>query len=64
MADEVVASGKSREEIAYKLASDLLHACIDSPKQITRKEILEHYLMARSVVWGNGSLKGLDDRNS
>ena len=58
MADEnVVASGKSKQEVAYLLMRDLLLAS-DGPKnQATRNEILNHYAIARSAVQGSGGSK-------
>lgn len=55
MADEnVVASGKSKEEIAYQLSKDLLFSASDSRREPTKKQILDHYLAARAVVYGSG----------
>ena len=47
MADEAIASGKSKYEIAYLLTKDLLDAK-DGPKNnYTRSELIQHYVAAR-----------------
>ena len=60
MANDVVAAGKSKEEIAYQLSKDILFSASDCKDGATKKQILDHYLAARSVVYGTGNYKPLD----
>ena len=57
MADEVVAAGKSKQEVTFMLMRSLLHASDGPANKATRNEILDHYAKARNAVSGGGSAK-------
>jgi len=51
--NRVVTVGKSEHEIIYMLMKDLLIAQTGKNKS-SRNEILEHYMVARNAVSGDG----------
>lgn len=53
MADQVLASGKSKEEIAYLLMHELLTQTSDKPKNPSREDVIKNFMAAREVVYGN-----------
>lgn len=55
MADDVIAAGKSKEEIAYGLMINLMTNASDKPANPSRQDYLNHFAAARSVVYGDPS---------
>lgn len=50
--NNVVAAGKSKEEIAYMLMRDLIGFASDCPEKPSREDFIRHYAAARACVYG------------
>jgi len=50
--NQVVAAGKSKEEVAYMLMKQLIGFASDSPSKPSREDYIRHYAAARQAVYG------------